>query len=76
MMSLSRPALILIAMAGSAALLLGALAFQRIGGLAPCELCLWQRYPHGVAIVVGILALMAWRPVLAWLGAAACSTLR
>ena len=27
----------------SAALLLGALAFQYLGGLAPCEMCIWQR---------------------------------
>jgi len=39
----------------SAALLLGALAFQYLGGLAPCEMCLWQRWPHGVAILFGLL---------------------
>jgi disulfide bond formation protein DsbB len=42
---------------GSAALMLGALAFQHIGGMAPCKLCIWQRYPHVVAIVLGGLAL-------------------
>ena len=42
---------------GSAALMLGALAFQHIGGMAPCKLCIWQRYPHVVAIVIGGLAL-------------------
>ena len=42
---------------GSAALMLGALAFQHIGGMAPCKLCIWQRYPHVVAIVLGALAL-------------------
>lgn len=39
---------------GSAALLLGALAFQHWGGLAPCVLCLWQRWPHVVAIAAGM----------------------
>jgi disulfide bond formation protein DsbB len=39
---------------GSAALLGGAFAFQYIGGLAPCILCWWQRYPHMVAIVLGL----------------------
>jgi disulfide bond formation protein DsbB len=30
---------------GSAAVLGTALAFQHLGGLAPCVLCYWQRYP-------------------------------
>lgn len=42
------------AAAGSAALLLGALAFQYLGGLAPCPLCITQRWPHVVAIVLGL----------------------
>jgi len=49
--------LILIAAGGSAALLLGAWGFQYLGGLAPCKMCIWQRYPHGVAVAVGVLAL-------------------
>lgn len=48
--------LILIATAGSAALLLSAWGFQYIGGLAPCKMCIWQRYPHGAAIILGLLA--------------------
>ncbi|PJA60406.1 MAG: disulfide bond formation protein B, partial [Rhodobacterales bacterium CG_4_9_14_3_um_filter_71_31] len=39
-------ALAALAAAGSAATLLAALGFQFIGGLAPCEMCLWQRWPH------------------------------
>src|SRR5258705_10688602 len=38
----------------SAALLLGAFAFQYLGGLAPCEMCIWQRWPHGGAILFGL----------------------
>jgi disulfide bond formation protein DsbB len=38
----------------SAALLLGALTSQYLGGLAPCEMCIWQRWPHGAAIVFGL----------------------
>lgn len=49
--------LALIASAGSFALLLGAFAFQHIGGLAPCKLCLWQRWPHAAAVLIGILIL-------------------
>ena len=53
---------------GSAALLLGALAFQHLGGLAPCKLCIWQRWPHGIAIVIGAVALAVPGPVLPLLG--------
>lgn len=45
----------LVAFASS--MLGGAFAFQYIGGLAPCVLCLYQRYPHAAAIVLGLLAL-------------------
>lgn len=50
--------LAMLAAAGSAALLLGAFGFQYIGGLAPCPMCLWQRWPHGVAILAGVLMLL------------------
>lgn len=45
-------------MAGSLALLLGAFAFQYLGGLQPCHLCLLQRWPHAVAVVLGLLILV------------------
>jgi disulfide bond formation protein DsbB len=35
-------------------LILGALAFQYIGGYPPCEMCHWQRWPHIAAAVVGL----------------------
>ncbi len=41
---------------GSSALLGGALLFQHIGGYAPCEMCIWQRWPHFAAIVIGLVA--------------------
>jgi disulfide bond formation protein DsbB len=46
-----------LAALGSAAMLAGAFAFQYIGGLAPCHLCLLQRWPHAAAVVIGLLAL-------------------
>lgn len=55
---MTRNLLILLAGLGSAALLLGALAFQYLGGMAPCSLCIWQRWPHGIAILIAALALM------------------
>src|ERR1700704_4619827 len=45
----------LLAGAVSAVLLLGAFAFQYLGGLAPCEMCIWQRWPHGAAILFGLI---------------------
>lgn len=45
-----------LVLAGSAALLGGALAFQYVGGLAPCEMCLWQRWPHVAALGLGLAA--------------------
>jgi disulfide bond formation protein DsbB len=39
----------------SAALLLGAFGSQYIGGLAPCEMCIWQRWPHGASILLGLI---------------------
>lgn len=39
---------------GALALILGALGFQYLGRLPPCEMCMWQRYPHILAGVVGI----------------------
>jgi disulfide bond formation protein DsbB len=74
MMTLTRQNLTLLAMLGSIALLGGAFAFQYIGGLAPCQLCLWQRWPHAAAILIGVLALATgWRGLL-WLGALAALT--
>ena len=39
-----------------AALMAGALGSQYIGGLYPCEMCHWQRWPHYAAILVAALA--------------------
>lgn len=70
-MTLSRKMLILLATLGSVGLLGGAFAFQYFGGLAPCQLCLWQRWPHAAAILIGVIALATgWRG-LAWAGALA-----
>ncbi|WP_084066228.1 disulfide bond formation protein B [Marivita hallyeonensis] len=61
----------LIAAGGSLALMLGAFAFQYLGGLPPCKLCIWQRYPHVIAIGIGLIALRFGNALLAWLGALA-----
>jgi disulfide bond formation protein DsbB len=55
-----------LAVLGSGALLAGALWFQYVMGLAPCEMCHWQRWPHMVAVVAGLGALaMLGRPRIA-----------
>lgn len=71
---MTRTHLILIATLGSALLLAGAFAFQYIGGLAPCTLCLWQRWPHAAAVLIGGLALAVGGRVLPLLGAVAALT--
>lgn len=51
------------------ALIGGALFSQYVGGLFPCEMCLWQRWPHFAAILFAALSL-AVRPArdaLVWL---------
>ena len=42
-----------------AALLGGALGSQYLGGLHPCEMCYWQRWPHEVAITFAALAFLS-----------------
>lgn len=71
---MTRRFLTLVASAGSFALLAGAFGFQYIGGLAPCEMCLWQRWPHAAAILIGIVSLVIPGRVLPLLGAAAAFT--
>lgn len=53
------PAARLLALLVPVALLGGALAFQFVGHLYPCEMCWWQRYPHIVAIPLALLAFVA-----------------
>ena len=46
------------------ALIAGALGSQYIGGLFPCEMCHWQRWPHYAAIALAALAfLVSERPL-------------
>ena len=41
-----------------ASLLAGAYGSEIIGGLHPCEMCWWQRYPHFAAILLALLAFL------------------
>ncbi|MDB2369239.1 disulfide bond formation protein B [Octadecabacter sp.] len=69
---MTRPQLIILAAFGSFALLAGAYLFQSLG-YAPCKMCLWQRWPHAVAVAIGLLSLLVARHqrTLAALGAIA-----
>jgi disulfide bond formation protein DsbB len=47
--------------AGALALLLGALGFQYLAHLAPCEMCHWQRWPYIAAAVIGLISASVWK---------------
>lgn len=70
---MTRNLLILVASGGSALLLGGAYIFQMMG-YPPCQMCLWQRWPHAAAILIGLLALKFPGRVLPALGAVAAAT--
>lgn len=62
------PLLLLLTGAGA---LGGALIGQYWGGLQPCILCFYQRWPHGIAAGLGLLAFWApgrWRAAVSGLG--------
>jgi disulfide bond formation protein DsbB len=40
--------------AAALALILGALGFQYVAHLPPCEMCHWQRWPHIAAAITGL----------------------
>jgi len=76
---------IALASAVAAGLALGiALVAEHWGGLAPCALCLWERWPYRVIVVLGLLAavlprdmarVVLWFVVLVGLAGAALATL-
>ena len=55
MTNLSRARLIAILVPN--ALLWGAIGSQYIGHLVPCEMCMWQRWPHVAAIALALVAI-------------------
>src|SRR4051812_33571571 len=69
----------LIALLLPLALLGGALGSQYLGGLHPCEMCYWQRWPHAVAILLAAAAFTGPAQsqrsrILVWLAALAIAT--
>ena len=64
----------MLAAGGSAVLLLAAFVFQALG-YAPCAMCIWQRYPHAVAIGAGVFLAIGLAPlVFLAIGAASAAT--
>jgi disulfide bond formation protein DsbB len=55
-----RTASLLLAIA-TALILAAVFAFQYLGGAAPCPLCIWQRYPYGLLIALGVIGFF-WQP--------------
>jgi disulfide bond formation protein DsbB len=45
-----------------AGLLAGAYGSQYIGGLHPCEMCWWQRYPHFAAVPIALVGFFVANP--------------
>jgi disulfide bond formation protein DsbB len=46
----------LLAVLVPAGLLAGAYGSQYLGGLRPCDMCYWQRWPHFAALGLGLLS--------------------
>jgi disulfide bond formation protein DsbB len=71
-LALSRPSatrgVLLLVLVASIAVIAGAFLFEYVGHLAPCEICLAERWPYYVAIAMSLMALAtgARRPAL-WL---------
>ena len=61
---ISRQTGLLIAGLISTTLLGGALLFQYVGGLAPCSLCIWQRWPHLAVMILALAGLRGIQPRL------------
>jgi disulfide bond formation protein DsbB len=57
-----RTSCLLLAIA-SVAILASVFAFQYLGGAAPCQMCIWQRYPYALLIALGLLGWF-WQPRL------------
>ena len=52
---------------GALALLLGALGFQYLAHLPPCEMCHWQRWPYFAATAIAFVGTSVWKWNNRWL---------
>ena len=72
-MKLTPTQIAITAVGGSALLLSGAFVFQ-ILGYPPCKMCIWQRWPHAAAFVLGLVFTFIPQRIIAILGALAAAT--
>jgi disulfide bond formation protein DsbB len=49
---------VLLVLLASAGIVCAALLFEHFGGLAPCELCLYERWPYYAVVTLAIVALL------------------
>ena len=70
-----RRAIAAAAMAAGLGALAAAFAFQHLGGLDPCVLCVYQRWPHAVTVLLAGLALLGGRHASLALAAAGLTAL-
>jgi disulfide bond formation protein DsbB len=59
MFGLTRAQICVVTALVSVAVIAGAFYFQYVVGLFPCEMCLWQRIPHYVAVPLALLTALA-----------------
>ncbi|MCP5075840.1 MAG: disulfide bond formation protein B [Rhodobacteraceae bacterium] len=71
---MTRQRLVLLAALGSALMLAGAFGFQFVGDMPPCKLCIWQRWPHAIAVLIGLVAALSPLRILSTLGALSLAT--
>ena len=71
---MTRQQLLILAAFSSALLLATAFGFQYIGDLPPCKMCIWQRWPHAIAVVIGLVGALIYHRGIAFLGALAALT--
>ncbi|SFK59051.1 disulfide bond formation protein B [Shimia haliotis] len=71
---LSKKQWVALLTAFSVFMVLGAWGFEYIGGMAPCKLCYYQRYPHWVAGGAGVLALAVGGQIWLYIGALGAAT--
>ncbi len=64
-----------LALIAPAVLLGGAYVSQYVFGLYPCEMCMWQRYPHFAALAFAFIALVTGRRRRMWIALAALAIL-
>ena len=71
---MTKQQLILVAALGSATMLATAFGFQHIGELPPCKMCIWQRWPHGAAVAIGLIGALVYHRGITLLGGFAALT--